>query len=636
MQPNTSTRRSDSSTLARWRHQFREALGYIPSGESIPEEMWRSRHRKILVSLVAHIPFLLALGLYEGTESRFTGATIPSIPTWLVVGQLAFVGVVALLASWSRLGRRTRTALGSFGLMTTSTLLVRFSGGYIEAHFHFFVVGGVIALYEDWLPFVVALVYVAAGHVAFSLIDPSNVYNHAAAIQYPWAWAVIHAVFVLALSGALITNWYSIERSREESEARLREVAERTSQIETVEAAKAEADARRDEVERLNDHLETKADAYSATMRRAADGDLTVRLDTASESEAMTQIGDAFNEMLDEIDSTMQEIQAFSRAVTAASDGTVSEVQTAEDASERVSRSVHEIVADADDQRLMLEEVVGEVNSLSATIEEIASSTQTVATTASATADVAATSETTADDAIDRMEDVRATVDSTVENVRSLKDQMDEIGEIVDLIGSVADQTNLLALNASIEAARAGRSAEGNTDHGFSVVADEIKQLAGETRQAATDIEQLIGDAQARTEATVEEVRTADDDLQRGMTAVRDVSEALSSVADNTDETDSEIQEISAATDNQATSMEEAVSMIEPVTEISRATAEKAEQMSSTAAEQVAATSRVSTEAESLSTQADELRQLLAQFEVGGSRRDTERRTVPRAGVSLD
>ena len=280
--------------------------------DSIPEESWRSRHHKILISLVAHVPLLLGLGLYEGTESTFTGARIPAIPTWLVLGQLGIVVTIALLANWSRFGRRTRTALASFGLMTTSTLLVQFSGGYIEAHFHFFVVVGVITLYEDWLPFAIGLAYVATGHVVFSMIDPTRVYNHPAAINYPWAWAGIHAVFILALSAALISNWYSIERSREEAEARLQQVAEQTEQIERVEEAKteaegarAEADARREEVEQLNEHLESKADAYSTTMARAAGGELAVRLDTESESEAMTQIGNAFNEMIDEIESAM-------------------------------------------------------------------------------------------------------------------------------------------------------------------------------------------------------------------------------------------------------------------------------------------------------------------------------------------
>ncbi len=129
-------------------------------------------------------------------------------------------------------------------MMTTSTLLVQFSGGYVEAHFHFFVVMAVLAVYEDWVPFLVGLLYVAVGHGGFSMIDPSLVYNHPAAIQYPWSWVVIHAIFVLGLIVALMTNWRSLERSREVAETRMQQVTDRDDQLERVEEARADAEAR--------------------------------------------------------------------------------------------------------------------------------------------------------------------------------------------------------------------------------------------------------------------------------------------------------------------------------------------------------------------------------------------------------
>jgi len=350
--------------------------------------MWRGRHRNILLAILVQVPLLLALGLYEGTES-VTGAEIPATPTWMLGGMIgAVVGTVAL-ANWPRLGRRTRTVLAAFSVMTVSMALVKFSGGYIEAHFHFFVFLAVLAVYEDWLPFAVGMGYVAVGHGTFSLIDSSLVYNHPAAIANPIVWGGIHAVFVTALAAALMVNWYSIEKSREEAQRQLDLVAAQKAEIQDVEAAKAEAEARSAEVERLNRRLETTADDYSATMDRAADGDLTVRLDADSESEAMEQIGAGFNEMMDEIEATMGEIQSFAGEVSAASEKTVAGVDTAEARSEDVSRSVTEIAEGADDQREMLERVSGEMNTLSATIEEVASSTETVADAAQETASIA-------------------------------------------------------------------------------------------------------------------------------------------------------------------------------------------------------------------------------------------------------
>ncbi|WP_435097216.1 methyl-accepting chemotaxis protein [Halorubrum sp. N11] len=595
-------------------YKLREFVRYIPDGTSMPKEMWGGRHRNVLMLIAVQVPFLIALGLYSGTES-ITGAQIPATPGWMLGGFVAIILATAALANWSRLGRRQRTVLTAFSLMTVSMALVKLSGGYIEAHFSFFVFVAVLALYEDWVPFAVGVGYVAVGHGAFSLIDSSLVYNHTAAIEQPIIWGGIHAFFILGLVGALMANWYSIEKSREEAQRQLDLVAEQKSEIKDVEEAKAEVEKRREEVEWLNQHLETKADDYSATMDRAADGNLTVRLDADSESEAMEQIGAAFNEMMDDIEATMQDVQSFAGEVSAGSEKTVAGVDTAEARSEDVSQSIREISEGADDQREMLEQVSGEMNNLSATIEEVASSTETVADVAQETASIADEGQDTAGEAIDSVQESRDAIGETAEKVRILDERMEDIGEIVDLIGDIAEQTNLLALNANIEAARAGGSGGGSD--GFAVVADEVKQLAEETQDAAGDIEELIAGTQAQTQATVEEVRTAEEHMEEGAEAVEDAADAFSDVAANASETDDGIREISKATDDQAASTEETVSMVEEVAGISRSTADEADEVSEAADEQLTAMSQATTEAGSLDEQADQLRALLRNFDVG-------------------
>ncbi|WP_418286172.1 methyl-accepting chemotaxis protein [Halorubrum sp. DTA46] len=601
--------------------EIRDIVRYIPDGTSMPDEMWASRHRKILFVAVAQVPFLLGLGLYEGTEGTVTGATIPATPPVMLA---AFAGIIlgsAALSLWAPVGRRQRSVLAAFSVMTVSMALVKVSGGYIEAHFHFFVFVAVLALYEDWLPFGVGVAYVAVGHGAFSQIDSSLVYNHAAAVENPVVWGGIHAVFILGLVGALMANWYSIEKSREQARRQLELVSQQKSEIRDAEKAKAEVEQRREEVEWLNQHLERTADEYSATMDRAADGDLTVRLDADSESEAMEQIGAAFNEMMDDIESTVREIQSFAHEVSDASAKTTDGVNTAEGLSEDVTASIAEIADGADQQREMLEQVSGEMNTLSATIEEVASSTETVADAAQQTATIADDGEETANEALESVRESQAAIDATAEKVTVLDDRMADIGEIVDLIGDIAEQTNLLALNANIEAARAGGGGTG-ASAGFAVVADEVKQLAEETQDAARDIEELIAGTQAQTEATVEEVRTAEEHMVDGADAVRSAAEAFTQVADNATETDDGIREISKATDDQAASTEETVSMAEEVAGISKETAGEADEVSAAADEQLSAMSQATAEAGSLADQAERLRALLRKFEVGDGATD--------------
>src|SRR3954463_12737260 len=113
--------------------------------------------------------------------------------------------------------RRLRSAMVSLGLLTASAVAIHLSGGVIEAHFFFFVVIVLLTLYEDWLPFGLAVGYVVIHHGVVGVLDPSSVYNHADAIAHPWKWAAIHGAFVSAAGAAGVMSWKLNERARLES-----------------------------------------------------------------------------------------------------------------------------------------------------------------------------------------------------------------------------------------------------------------------------------------------------------------------------------------------------------------------------------------------------------------------------------
>ena len=91
--------------------------------------------------------------------------------------------------------------------MSSSAILVHLSGGYIELHFHFFVMLAFLALYQDWIPYLLAIVYVAIHHGVVGVLWPEAVFNHVAAFNAPWTWAGIHAFFVLWASVASVIAW---------------------------------------------------------------------------------------------------------------------------------------------------------------------------------------------------------------------------------------------------------------------------------------------------------------------------------------------------------------------------------------------------------------------------------------------
>ncbi len=596
-------------------------LESIPDGSKMDGATWTRRHRIMLVIATLHVPFLVGLGVLEGPEP-ISGATLPAIGTSELVLWVGLVAAFTAVAALPMLPRRARAGAIALALTWASTVLVSFSGGFIEAHFHYFVAVVWLAMYEDWVPLAIGVAVVAGTHQLFSILEMGMMFNHEPAMQNHGFWANVHAAFVLAGVVGILQLWSSIESSRRDIEEQLAEIETKSAEIDQleeqrarIESAQQEIKTRKDEIDAVNEELERKAADFSSVMTRAADGDLTVRMDTDTDAEAMVRIGTAFNGMMDDIESTVRNIQSFAHEVSDASAKTMDGVNTAEGLSEDVTASITEIADGADEQREMLEQVSSEMNNLSATIEEVASSTETVADAAQRTATIADDGEETAREAIDSVRESQNAIDSTADKVRVLDERMADIGEIVDLISDIAEQTNLLALNANIEAARAGGSGSGASD-GFAVVADEVKQLAEETQDAAQDIEQLIAGTQAQTEATVEEVRTAEEHMDEGAAAVRGAADAFTRVADNAAETDDGIREISKATDDQAASTEETVSMAEEVAGISQSTAEEADGVATAADEQLAAMSQASSEAGSMADQAERLRTLLRKFEV--------------------
>jgi methyl-accepting chemotaxis protein len=106
------------------------------------------------------------------------------------------------------------------------------------------------------------------------------------------------------------------------------------------------------------------------------------------------------------------------------------------------------------------------------------------------------------------------------------------IGDVVELINSIASQTNLLALNATIEAARAG-----DAGRGFAVVAAEVKALAQQTAKATEEIHQQIIGVQAATQESVGAIREIGDTIGK-------LSEISSTIAAAVEEQGTATQEI--------------------------------------------------------------------------------------------
>lgn len=386
-----------------------------------------------------------------------------------------------------------------------------------------------------------------------------------------------------------------------------------------AQSAKEEAETARTEAEQLNKHLQQKASEFSRVMESAADGDLTRRMDPDSESPAMSQIAESYNGMMSDIEEAFAEISSFAEEVDRMTAEVSSSTQEGKEASEQVGSSIQEISADAEKQSESLHQVSSEVQNLSGSIEEVAASADQIAASSQEMAEIGSKSQRSASDAIEEMSAIEEKSDQTIGEMKTLADEIEEIVDIVELINDIAEQTNILALNASIEAARADEAGEG-----FAVVAEEIKQLAGEVGDATDEVESLIVDIQSSTESAVADIQQMGKRVDSGTDTIEEALGSLDEIAAKIDDVNEGVQQISDATANQASSAEEVASMVGEVTEKSERVSSEAENVSAAAEQQTSSLERVSENSDELAKMSGNLQSMLDRFEVKGKGTDTE------------
>jgi signal transduction histidine kinase len=185
--------------------------GTLPQGRSLPDQVWRGRHRAILVILWLHVPALaiLAVAFGDGLDDA-SGVVV--------------VATAAALATAPWGGRRWRSALATVGLLSASCVLVGIGGGTVELGFHFFVTIALVMLYQDGFPFLIAVGFVAVFALVSASLESLGVWPPADTRSSPWLRAAIGELLILATATANLANWRLNEDSRAEAERSFRQL----------------------------------------------------------------------------------------------------------------------------------------------------------------------------------------------------------------------------------------------------------------------------------------------------------------------------------------------------------------------------------------------------------------------------
>ncbi len=201
-----------------------------------------------------------------------------------------------------------------------------------------------------------------------------------------------------------------------------------------------------------------------------------------------------------------------------------------------------------------------------ASLEETSSALEEMASMARQNADNADKTRQTSESMATMIDSGRHTVDTVAKAMAEISDSSEQISRIIKTIEDIAFQTNLLALNAAVEAARAGEAGKG-----FAVVADEVRNLAQRSAQAAHDTTGLI-------QGTVERVRYGAENVDNLVAAFKNIEEGSQNVGRL-------VAEISSATSEQAQGVDQVNTAMAQMDRITQQNAGNAEESASAAEE---------------------------------------------------
>ncbi len=362
----------------------------------------------------------------------------------------------------------------------------------------------------------------------------------------------------------------------------------------------------RDEIGRFSSSIKDSMLSISGVLKRIRE--ITKRINYVSEEVALDSkkvVDGAIleNEAIGNISSSIEEMNAAISEIAEGTEGLAASAEETAASMEQMVTSIAQINGNTQDLSVAVESTSASIEQLSATIREVANNSAELAGAAEETqsaiveiasavreveqrakesamlsdkvrTDASTFGMTAIEKTIHGMQEIKGSVEKTAGYVTKLGGRSEEIGNILTVIDDITDQTTLLALNAAILAAQAGEHGKG-----FSVVADEIKNLAERTSFSTQEIALLIQSVQQEVSDAVEAMDEGLKSVSMGFRVTGEAADALRKIVESSKQS----YDMSAAIERSTTEQAKATKLVSEamekvlmmVGEIAKATTEQ-------------------------------------------------------------
>ncbi|SER65038.1 methyl-accepting chemotaxis protein [Psychrobacillus sp. OK032] len=349
----------------------------------------------------------------------------------------------------------------------------------------------------------------------------------------------------------------------------------------------------------------------TAGLTEIADGNLAVKTIKVKNKDEVGAMATAFNKMASDLRNIVSNVRDSSMQLAANAEELSASSEESLASTQMVAKSAEGQMLASEEQMRHMDSSVNSIVELQQGIGQIAQNNEEMLQSTDSVQNLVTKGSSVVSDVASQMNTIHTTFNETTEIMKSMAKHSVEIQSITSLITDISEQTNLLALNAAIEAARAGEYGKG-----FAVVAEEVRKLAEQSKNSASEIGSMVQLIQSASGDAVKAITTGGAKVEEGLSKTTESIQVFKEIENGVGEVVFKVESVSAAIEQIHAMTESVTASVQQVQSLASVAADGANDTSAATEEQLAANEEITANAQTLADLAETLQAEVSHFKI--------------------